>query len=85
MVNVRIGERIKIGVVFRDSGQKIEPKWFFWRGRHLKITKTTYIWRERDGRDVVHRFIVTDGNDLYELSYKQEKLLWFLEAIETDG
>jgi hypothetical protein len=29
--------------------------------------------------------MVTDGNDLYELSYRQEKLLWFLEAVETDG
>jgi hypothetical protein len=81
----RISERIRVGVVFRDEGQKMEPKWFSWRGRHLKITKTTYIWREREGRDVIHKFMVTDGNDLYELSYRQEKLLWFLEAVETDG
>jgi hypothetical protein len=46
-----ISERIKVGVVFRDEGQKMEPKWFSWRGRHLKITKTTYMWREREGRN----------------------------------
>jgi hypothetical protein len=84
-MTVRVGERIGVGVVFKNEGQKMEPKWFSWRGRHLKVIKTTYAWRERDGRDVIHRFMVTDGNDLYELSYRQEKLLWFLEAIEIDG
>ena len=84
-MTVRVGERIGVGVVFKNEGQKMEPKWFSWRGRYLKVIKTTYAWRERDGRDVIHRFMVTDGNDLYELSYRQEKLLWFLEAIEIDG
>jgi len=84
-MTVRVGERIGVGVVFKNEGQKMEPKWFSWRGRHLKVIKTTYAWREQDGRDVIHRFMVTDGNDLYELSYRQEKLLWFLEAIEIDG
>ena len=84
-MTTRVDERIKVGVVFREEGQKMELKWFSWRGRHLKITRTTYAWRERDGRDVIHKFMVTDGNDLYELSYRQEKLLWFLEAMETDG
>jgi hypothetical protein len=82
---VRVDERIKVGVVFREEGQKMEPRWFSWRGHRLNITKITYVWRERDGRDVIHKFMVTDGNDLYELSYRQEKLLWFLEALETDG
>jgi hypothetical protein len=31
-----ISERIKVGVVFRDEGQKMEPKWFSWRGRNLR-------------------------------------------------
>jgi hypothetical protein len=85
MMTVRVDERIRVGVIFREDGQKMEPKWFSWRGRHLKITKTTYVWRERDGRDVIHKFMVTDGSELYELSYRQEKLLWFLETVETDG
>jgi hypothetical protein len=54
-MTARVDERIKVGVVFREEGQKMEPKWFSWRGRHLKITKTTYAWRERDGRDVIHK------------------------------
>jgi hypothetical protein len=69
-MTARIDERIKVGVVFREEGQKREPKWFFWRGRRLNVTKSTYIWREKEGRDIIHKFIVTDGNDLYELSYK---------------
>jgi len=81
----RIDERIKVGVVFREEGQKVEIKWFSWRGRRLRVAKTTYVWREREGRDLIHKFIVTDGSDLYELSYRQEKLAWFLEAVQTDG
>ena len=63
----------------------MEPKWFSWRGRHLKITKTTHVWPEQDGKDVIHKFVLTDGNDLHELLYRQGKLLWLLEAVETDG
>lgn len=54
-------------------------------GRRLEVAKTTYAWREREGRGLIHKFIVSDGNDLYELSYKEERLAWFLEAVETDG
>jgi hypothetical protein len=84
-MSIRINERVKVGVVFSNEGQKIAPKWFSWRGRHLKITRITYTWREREGRDMIYKFMVTDGNDLYELSYSREKLLWFLEAVETYG
>ncbi len=81
----RVGERVVAGVVFRKEGQKMELKWFLWKGRKLEIKKTTYVWRERDGRELIRRFVVTDGKDLYELSYRQEGLMWFLEAVETDG
>lgn len=81
----RVGERVVAGFVFRKEGQKMELKWFLWKGRKLEIKKTTYVWRERDGRELIHRFVVTDGKDLYELSYRQEGLMWFLEAVETDG
>ncbi|HOE17003.1 MAG TPA: hypothetical protein PLX02_07265 [Syntrophorhabdaceae bacterium] len=81
----RVGERVAAGVVFRKEGRKMELKWFLWKGRRLEIKKTTYMWRERDGRELIHRFVVTDGKDLYELSYRQEGLMWFLEAVETDG
>jgi hypothetical protein len=81
----RVGERVATGVVFRKEGRKMELKWFLWKGRKLEIKETTYMWRERDGRELIHRFVVTDGKDLYELSYRQEGLMWFLEAVETDG
>jgi len=50
-MTVKVDERIKVGVIFREEGEKIEPKWFSWRGRHLKIT--THVWRERDGKNAV--------------------------------
>jgi len=81
----KVGERVRVGVVFREEGDKVEPRWFRWKGRKLPVQKVTYRWCERDGKDVVHRFVVTDGSDLYELSYRQERLIWFLEAVETDG
>lgn len=81
----KIGERIRVGVVFREEGQKIEPKWFLWKGKRLTIKRVTYRWREKTGKELIHKFAVTDGSNLYELSYLQESLLWFLEAVETDG
>lgn len=80
-----MGERIRVGVVFREEGISICPRWFRWRGRKMPVHAVTYRWCERAGKDVIHHFVVTDGSDLYELSYRQERLMWFLEAVETDG
>ena len=51
----------------------------------MPVHAVTYRWCERAGKDVIHHFVVTDGSDLYELSYRQERLMWFLETVETDG
>ena len=85
MMVTEIGERIRVGAVFREEGQKIEPRWFFWKGKKTTVKQVSYMWREREGKELICRFAVTDGCTLYELSYWQDKLLWVLDAVETDG
>jgi len=82
---LKLHERVRVGVVFKEEGQKIEPKWFLWRGGKKTVKYITYVWREKEGRDTIHKFSVTDGSTLYELSYWQEKLIWFLDTVEMDG
>ena len=83
-----IDEPIKVGAVFgADSigGKKIKPVWFVWKGRQYRIKEVTYTWANNDGRAVVHYFSVTDDQNLYEISYNTETMVWRLMAVEMEG
>ena len=83
-----IDEPIKVGVVFgADSigGKKIKPVWFVWKERQYRIKEVTYTWTNKDGRASVHSFSVTDGQNLYEISYNTETRVWRLVAVEVEG
>ncbi len=83
-----IGESIKVGVVFGVNcigGKKIQPVWFIWKERQYRIKEVTYTWTNKEGRPFVHYFSVTDGKNLYEISYNTETMVWKLIAIETEG
>ncbi len=83
-----IDEPIKVGAVFgADSigGKKIKPVWFIWKGRQYRIKDVTYTWTNKEGRSFVHYFSVTDCQDLYEISYNTETMVWRLMAVEVEG
>ena len=83
-----IGEPIKVGAVFGADcigGKKIKPVWFAWKGRQYRIKEVTYTWTNKEGMACVHYFSVTDGQNLYEISYNTETMVWKLIAIETEG
>jgi hypothetical protein len=79
-----IGESVKVGVVF-DEVKKIIPKWFIWNGRKHTIERVTFTWKVQEGRNMLHRFAVTDGANLYELCYDTAQLSWRLMNISTLG
>jgi hypothetical protein len=77
-----MGEPIKVGVVF-DPERSLIPKWFSWNGRRHEIQRITFNWKVRDGQRMFHHFAVTDGTNLYELTYDASALSWKLMAVST--
>ncbi|MBI3596545.1 MAG: hypothetical protein HY203_05265 [Nitrospirae bacterium] len=75
-----IGESVTVGVVF-DPEKIIVPKWFVWNGRKYAIQRVTFSWKVRDGQKLFHHFAVTDGANLYELTYEASALSWKLMTV----
>ena len=68
------------GVVF-DRGV-VRPVWFAWQQRTYRVQDVTMRWEVRQGRDVMLHLSVTDGTNLYELTFNQRTLTWRLVAVE---
>jgi hypothetical protein len=75
-----IGTAVKVGAVF-DPDRSIVPKWFVWNGRKYDVQRVTFTWKVRDGQKVFHHFAVTDGTNLYELTYDAVRLSWKLMNV----
>jgi len=75
-----INEPITVGAVF--SGGVVQPVWFAWRGRKVRITEIAFTWKTREGSAMVFHFSVTDGQGLYELGYHTTSFIWRLAAGE---
>ena len=82
MVN-RIGEPVKVGVVFASS--RIRPVWFVWKNYRYDIKQVTFSWRSRQGSAPIYHFAVTDEANLYELSFNTKTAEWMLDSIECEG
>ncbi|MCR4321699.1 MAG: hypothetical protein NUV74_15350 [Candidatus Brocadiaceae bacterium] len=80
-----INETIKVGAIFGDSKKKLKPVWFIWSGQKYLVQEITYVWTERLGKAVIHNFAVTDGVNLFSISYNTDTLVWILHSIETDS
>jgi hypothetical protein len=70
---------IKVGAVFR--GSRIIPKWFTWEGRKYNVSSVDYIWEDKQGKEKIIRFSVSDGTNSYELAYNLARLNWSLEKV----
>ena len=71
---------IKVGAIFK-GGSDIRPTWFVWEGRKYIIKNVNYVWNDREGREKLHCFSVTDGTNNYELSFNAEQAIWKLNKI----
>ena len=70
---------INVGAIFK--GDKILPQWFVWEERKYPVKSINYFWLDRQGREKLHCFSVTDGTNNYELSYHVEKTVWKLNKV----
>ncbi len=77
-----IAEPVQVGVVFRDN--TVSPKWFVWNNIKYPVREVTYTWHVRRGEALLLYFSVTDGTNLYELSFNQKSLKWYLNKVYVD-
>ncbi len=80
-----VNEPIKVGAIFGDNKKKLKPVWFVWSGKKYDIREITYIWTQKTGKSSIHHFTVTDGANLFDISYSADTIVWTLHSIETAG
>ncbi len=84
MIN-KFDEKIEVGTIF-GRGRKINPVWFVWRGIKYPIQETTYYWTTDQGEALIHHFSVRDkANNLFEIGYNAQTLVWKLFKVEVEG
>jgi hypothetical protein len=77
MRNIR--EDVRVAVIF-GPGNSIRPVWFDWRRRKYEVREVTYTWQEREGETTLLRFAVSDGANLFELTFNSVSRIWSLAA-----
>ena len=77
---VFFNEKLKVGAVFKDGN--IFPKWFQYHSKKIIVEEITYSWKRKNGENNLIYFSVSDGANLYALSFQPDNLLWNLEARE---
>ncbi|MFN3531381.1 MAG: hypothetical protein ACK41Q_02545 [Candidatus Brocadia sp.] len=80
-----VNEPVTVGVIFGDNKKKLKPVWFVWSGRKYSVQEITYIWTERIGKASIHHFTISDGANLFDISFNTDTLIWILHSVETDG
>ena len=76
---LNLHERVRVGAVF-DASPK--PVWFSLHGEKVTVKEICYRWKEREGTDVIHKYTVTDGFNVYEISFSALDACWYLEAMD---
>lgn len=76
-----INANIRVGAIF-ESGRAIRPVWFDWQRKKYSVTEITYRWQEISGETKMLHFAVSDGQDLFELTYNTDQQTWRLAGIE---
>ena len=82
-MSTEIHEPIKAGVVFDRS--LVKPAWFIWNGRRREVREVTQRWQTTDGAATILHLGVTDGANVFELTFNQQTLAWHLASVEGDG
>jgi len=74
-----LNEPIRVVAVFECG--KILPRSFSWHQKPYPVTKITYFWQERQGRELLNLFCVETPNGLYQISFSNQSLSWRLNKI----
>jgi len=75
-----IGDPIEVITLFRDGSLK--PLKFRWKDRVYKISRVNGGWLSDEGSTRFHHFsVMSEGPDVYELSYNTDSLHWELSRV----
>jgi hypothetical protein len=90
----RLCENVKVYAIYGDSPRmgiapnfphnKLRPVMFIWRNREYRVQNVTYVWRETQGQAEVYHFTVSDGANVFELSYDVKALDWMITGTYTE-
>ncbi|HJV66099.1 MAG TPA: hypothetical protein VJ550_10225 [Geomonas sp.] len=75
-----IAERVKVAAIFAP-GTRMQPVWFEWRRRKHAVTELSYFWTDHCGDATRLHFAVSDGSNVFELSYNLQDQNWTLEGV----
>ena len=79
-----IGETIEVIALF-DKG-KLRPLKFRWKGRVFKIERVNGGWKSDQGEHRFHHFsVMSDGPDVYEISYNPDRFSWEIDRVCMEG
>ncbi len=79
MTYQRVDEPVEVLAAFRKN--RAEPMTFKWGNRFYQIKKINLIHSEREGRDKVYYFSVSDDTTAFRLSFRSETLAWRLDEM----
>lgn len=75
---VDLGESVRVGAIFEESG-RLKPVWFAYDGQRLAVERVTYAWKDRNGSRQIYHYAVKVGGTVYELALDTSTLSWRLE------
>jgi len=78
------GDCPRIGAVTKFPHDKLRPVMFIWRNREYRVQDVTYVWRETLGQAEVYHFTVSDGANVFELSYNAKALDWTISGVYSE-
>ncbi|OYD14271.1 hypothetical protein CH330_08120 [candidate division WOR-3 bacterium JGI_Cruoil_03_51_56] len=90
MVHNAINESIKVYAVYNNRRtpfphERLQPVVFIWRNHRYRIKDITYVWREKQGDSELYHYAVSDGANVYELSYENKTFNWTLTSISCEA
>ena len=86
----RLSENVKVYAMYKETGDrkfphdKLRPVMFIWRNREYRVQDVTYVWREIQGQAEVYHFAVSDGANVFELSYNARALDWTITGTYSE-
>jgi hypothetical protein len=86
----RLSENVKVYAIYKETGDqrfphdKLRPVMFIWRNREYRVQDVTYVWRETLGQAEVYHFTVSDGANVFELSYNAKALDWTITGTYSE-
>lgn len=90
MTHHRLSENVKVYAIYNETGDRkfphdrLRPFMFIWRNREYHVQDITYVWREIQGQAEVYHFVVSDGANVFELSYNAKALDWTITGTYSE-